>query len=64
MFEYKVIPLNTKHRNMKKVTVYGVKLTSIQEMMFMKYINNNSIAPNTMDADQRKQLVIDWLNKN
>ncbi len=43
--------------------VYGVKMTSLQNMMFSKYIANNSIAMNTKSEQERKELTQNWLNK-
>ena len=47
----------------RKTEVYGVKLTSIQEMKFSEYLQNNPKlpAPNTISKEQRKQLVLNWL---
>jgi hypothetical protein len=45
----------------KHTDVYGVKMTPIQEMEFLKYIANKGIAMNTLTKDERKQLVSEWL---
>lgn len=46
---------------MNKVEVYGVWLTSLQNMLFSKYIANNGIAMNTIKPDERKEIVLNWL---
>ena len=49
---------------MKTVEVYGVTLTTMQEMKFHKYLQNNrnSIpAMNTMTKEERRQIVINWI---
>lgn len=46
----------------KTVDVYGVQLTTMQEMLFSKYMANNNIAMNTKKPDERKKIVNDWLN--
>lgn len=48
---------------MKKLDVYGVEMTSLQEMKFSKYIENNRIAMNTYYKEQRKQIAKKWLNE-
>lgn len=47
---------------MKKVTVYGVEMTSIQEIMFSKYRDNKGIAMNTLRPEERKKKAQDWLS--
>lgn len=51
---------------MKTKNVYGIELTEIQAMQFGKYLDNNPKlpAPNTINKQGRKQLVLDWLNSN
>lgn len=45
----------------KTIDVYGVQLTSMQEMIFSKYMSNNGIAMNTKKPDERKEIVLNWL---
>lgn len=47
----------------KVVDVYGVKLSEIDSMKFSKYLSNNPNlpAPNTLQPEERKQLVLDFL---
>jgi len=47
---------------MKKLNVYGVELTELENMMFSKWISNNGIAMNTKTEEERKQITTDWLN--
>lgn len=49
---------------MKKVLVFGVEMTGIQQMAFDKYLSNNSIAMNTITREERTQLAQKWLNEN
>lgn len=46
---------------MKKTLVYGVELTSLQEMKFSKWRDNNHIAMNTRTAPERTAIVQNWL---
>lgn len=45
----------------KTVEVYGVKLTSMQEMQFSKYLSNKGIAMNTLQPKERTNIVKTWL---
>ncbi|MEC7753823.1 MAG: hypothetical protein VYB44_07320 [Bacteroidota bacterium] len=45
----------------KKETVYGVEMTSIEEMQFAKFRNNKGIAMNTLTQAERTELVKSWL---
>ena len=47
---------------MKTYDVYGVKMTSLEEMSFSKYLENNRIAMNTIYKEQRTKIAKDWLN--
>lgn len=47
----------------KTVDVYGLKMSSLEEMMFSKYIRENGIAMNTKTADERLAIALDWLEK-
>lgn len=46
---------------MKTNTVYGVEMTSLENMAFSKFIANNNIAMNTKTADERERLTAEWL---
>lgn len=46
---------------MNKVLVYGVYLTSLQEMKFAKFRDQNGIAMNTKSKEERVKIVLDWL---
>lgn len=47
---------------MKKVNVYGVEMTSIQEMMFAKFREQKGVSMNTLNSSQRTQLAEEFLN--
>jgi hypothetical protein len=46
----------------KKLNVYGVEMSEIENMMFSKYISNNSIAMNTFTEIERTRITQEWLN--
>ena len=46
---------------MKKEIVYGVEMTSIENMMFSKYLSNNSIAMCVMSEPERTEYTQLWL---
>ena len=46
---------------MKTYFVYGVKMTSLQELIFSKHINNCNIAMNTKTAEERREIAEKWL---
>lgn len=46
----------------KKIDVYGVAMSSLEQMLFSKYLSNNGIAMNTKLAQERKTLANEWLN--
>ena len=47
---------------MKKTDVYGVKMTSLEEMRFSKYRENNgAIAMNTISKKERFDIAKNWL---
>jgi hypothetical protein len=49
--------------NMKKINVYGVKMTSVQEMKFSQYLNrSDTAAMNTLTEKERFELTKKWLN--
>lgn len=47
----------------KPINVYGVQMTSLEDMIFSKYINNQGIAMNTKTEQERKQIVSTWLKE-
>jgi len=48
----------------KTVTVYGVEMTSIQEMKFSQYLNKGDVpAMNTLTKEERHNFTNDWLQK-
>lgn len=47
---------------MKKTDVYGVKMTSLEEMRFSKHLDNKGIAMNTFYKEQRAEIAKKWLN--
>lgn len=49
---------------MKNVIVYGVEMTSFQEMIFQKYISNAGIAMNTKFIEQRAAITKEWLKSH
>jgi hypothetical protein len=49
---------------MKMTDQWGVPLTSLELQRFLKYLENNRIAPNTMTNNERIQLVWDWKELN
>jgi len=46
---------------MKIYVVYGVEMTSLQELIFSKYLNNSNIAMNTKTYEERKAIANEWL---
>lgn len=48
---------------MKKLNVYGVDLTELENMMFSKYISNEGIAMNTKNQEERKLTTLNWLTE-
>ena len=47
---------------MKKVNVYGVEMTSIQEMKFSQFLNKGDTqAMNTLTKEERFQFTDNWL---
>ena len=41
--------------------VYGVKMTSLEEMRFSKYLDNERIAMNTFHKQERMNIAKKWL---
>lgn len=52
-----------KEYSFKTVDVYGVQMTSVEEMIFSKYRNNQGIAMNTKTEQERKQIALAWLKE-
>ena len=48
----------------KKQIVFGVEMTSFEEMIFSKYLSNNGIAMNTLHPEQRTNIVKEWVLKH
>ena len=48
---------------MKIETVYGVKMSGLEDMIFSKYLSNNNIAMNTVSSDERTRIAQEWLNR-
>ncbi len=46
----------------KKTEVYGVTMTSLEEMKFDKYRDSNGIAMNTKTEQERKTITENWLS--
>jgi len=48
----------------KKLDCYGVELTELQSMEFSIYKSNSNLpAMNTISKEQRKQIVLNWINE-
>jgi hypothetical protein len=45
----------------KKKIVYGVEMTSLEEMQFAKYRDNKGIAMNTLTKTERFELTKNWI---
>lgn len=50
--------------DMKKQIVFGVEMTSFEEMIFSKYLSNNGIAMNTLLPEMRTEVTREWLKNN
>jgi len=48
----------------KKINVYGVEMSSFQEMKFAKYIDSKGISMNTLNKKERFNLADKWLKSN
>lgn len=48
---------------MKTINRYWVEVPTIIEYKLMKYIDNNRIAMNTKTDEERKQVVLDFIEK-
>ena len=48
---------------MKTYIVYGVKMTSIEQMKFSKYLDNKRIAMNIFHKEERKKIAEKWINE-
>ena len=47
---------------MKKLKVYNVEMSELENMMFSKYVSNNNIAMNTVNEDERTRIAQEWLD--
>lgn len=50
-----------KSQPVKTVDVYGIKMSSIEEMRFAKWRQENNVAMNTKKADERLAITLEWL---
>lgn len=50
---------------MKTTTMWGCELTSLENMFFSKYLENNPQIPrpNTISAEERTELLSNWLKE-
>ncbi len=48
---------------MKKLNVYGVEMTELENMMFSKWVSNNSISMNTKTEYERYEITLAWLEQ-
>ena len=50
---------------MKKYSYWGCELNSIEDMLFSKWLDKNPQIPkpNTLTAEQRKELLSNWLKE-
>jgi hypothetical protein len=48
----------------KNKMVYGVEMTSLEEMHFAKYRDNKGIAMNTKTKEERYSIAKYWLNNH
>lgn len=46
---------------MKKTLVYGIEMTSLEQMTSSKFLSANGIAMNTKTAEERERLALEWL---
>lgn len=50
---------------MKKTSLYGVEMTPYEQMRFTKWQDNQELpSPNTITAEERKERVLQWLNRH
>jgi hypothetical protein len=47
---------------MKKLLIYGVELTELENMKFSKYLSNEGIAMNTKKESERTVITQNWKN--
>lgn len=52
--------LNNEITKKKLINVHGLLMSPEEEMMFSKYVSNNSIAMNTKTADERLSFVLEF----
>ena len=50
-------------RERKKLKVYGVVMTELENMMFSKWVSNEGIAMNTKSEDEQTKITSDWMKK-
>ena len=43
--------------------IYGVKLTSFEDIKFSMWLDKSGIYMNTLYPDERKKIITDWLTK-
>ena len=48
----------------KTKRVYGVEMTSLEEMHFAKYLDNKGIAMNTKTKEERYSIAKGWLDSH
>lgn len=49
---------------MKRVILFGVEMTSFEEMIFSKYLSNTGIAMNTLLPEKRTEVTRKWLTSH
>jgi hypothetical protein len=49
-----------QNKPFKLIDVYGIKMSTTEEMAFSKYIASNHIAMSTKTADERLAIVLAW----
>jgi len=47
---------------MNQVDVYGIYMTTLEQMWFYKYLDNEKIAMNTYTKIERRQIAQNWIN--
>lgn len=48
---------------MKKYNVYGIKMTSLQQMRFYKHLEQKNISMNTLQKKERTLIAYNYLNE-
>jgi len=49
---------------MKKLKVYNVEMSELENMMFSKYVSNNNIAMSTLTEAERTRITQEWIDNN